>query len=58
MKNLTLAAMTAACKGALYQPDPSAGVQETASGVCVDSRLVEPGFVFVATKGERVDGHS
>ncbi len=58
MKNMTLAAMTAACKGTLCQPDPSAGGQETAAGVCVDSRLVEPGFVFVATKGERVDGHS
>lgn len=28
------------------------------TGVAIDSRLVEPGFLFVPIKGERVDGHS
>lgn len=28
-----------------------------AEGVVLDSRLVKPGYVFVATVGERVDGH-
>lgn len=27
------------------------------SGVCIDSRKVEPGCLFVALKGQRVDGH-
>lgn len=26
-------------------------------GVVLDSRKIEPGFLFIATKGERVDGH-
>ena len=28
------------------------------SGIAIDSRLVQKGFVFVAIKGEKVDGHS
>lgn len=28
------------------------------SGVAIDSRKIEPGFLFVAIQGERVDGHS
>ena len=28
------------------------------TGVVIDSRKVEPGFLFAAVKGERVDGHS
>ena len=31
--------------------------QETAKGIVIDSRQIEPGYIFVATKGERVDGH-
>jgi UDP-N-acetylmuramoyl-tripeptide--D-alanyl-D-alanine ligase len=27
-------------------------------GVCIDSRQVKPGMLFVALRGERVDGHS
>lgn len=26
-------------------------------GVCIDSRLIEPGYLFIAIKGERFDGH-
>ena len=29
-----------------------------ATNVCIDSRLIEEGGVFIATKGERVDGHT
>ena len=29
-----------------------------ASSVCIDSRIIEEGGVFIATKGERVDGHT
>lgn len=44
------------------QPKVNFGVIRAASnleakGVVIDSRKVEPGFVFVATVGERVDGH-
>lgn len=44
------------------QPRVNFGVIRSASGqeakgIVLDSRLVEPGFVFVATVGERVDGH-
>jgi UDP-N-acetylmuramoyl-tripeptide--D-alanyl-D-alanine ligase len=31
--------------------------ETTVTGVCVDSRAVEPGCLFIAMKGERVDGH-
>lgn len=44
---------------------PKAGMAEIrrasgkeAKGIVLDSRKVEPGFVFIATVGEKVDGHS
>lgn len=45
------------------QPKVNFGVIRSASnreakGIVIDSRKVEPGFVFVATVGERVDGHA
>lgn len=55
MKNMTLANITKAVNGKLYF-DNSENIE--AEGMVIDSRLVEPGFVFVATKGERVDGHT
>jgi len=30
----------------------------TVSGIAIDSRLVQNNFVFVAIKGEKIDGHS
>lgn len=44
------------------QPKVNFGIIRAASnreakGIVLDSRRVEPGFVFVATVGERVDGH-
>ncbi len=56
MKNMTLECMAAACKGQLYNGDDKQGLE--ASGVVIDSRQVEAGYVFIATRGERVDGHS
>ena len=32
-------------------------LEKEASGITWDSREVEPGFVYVALPGERVDGH-
>lgn len=60
MKNMTLINIAAACKGVLYQADSRE--QETAAKeaacVVIDSRKMEEGGIFVATRGERVDGHS
>lgn len=59
MKNLTLEKIAHACGGTIHMdPDAGRGQTEEASGVVIDSRLVTPGAVFIATKGERVDGHS
>ena len=55
MKNMGLSAICEACHGVLHGPE--AGDAE-AKGVVIDSRLVEKDFVFIATKGEKVDGHS
>ena len=30
----------------------------TVTGIAIDSRLVQKGFVFIAIKGEKIDGHS
>lgn len=61
MKNMTLKNIAAAAGGALYVGSVSmeTDVEKTeASGVVIDSRKIEKGFVFIATRGERVDGHS
>lgn len=60
MKNLTLDNIAEACGGKLYcqgMAQEETVTQEVA-GVVLDSRQVEPGYLFIATKGERVDGHS
>lgn len=55
MKNMTLENIAEACKGKLFgQPE---GVME-ASCVVIDSRKMEEGGVFIAARGEKVDGHS
>ncbi len=56
MKNLTLKNIAKAVKGTLYNaPQDLLG---EVCGVVLDSRKVEQGYLFIATKGERVDGHS
>lgn len=57
MRELTLDNITKAVGGQLYYADNASMTME-ASGVALDSRQIEKGFVFIATKGERVDGHS
>jgi len=73
MKNMTLWNIARACQGRLLIPSGSKGAEscpargmavirsasaQQAKGIVLDSRKAEPGFVFVATVGERVDGHS
>ena len=55
MKNLTLDRITEACRGT-YHGDP-AKLSEEVSGVVIDSRKVQPGYLFVAIDGERVNAH-
>lgn len=56
MKNMSLIQISRAC-GGQYIGAEACKLQEV-SGVVIDSRKVEPGFLFIAVKGERVDGHS
>lgn len=61
MKNMTLKKMADAVKGVLHtEAMPSdIHIDETeAAGVVLDSRKVGKGYVFIAARGERVDGHS
>lgn len=54
MKNLTLENISNVCGGKLFGkniPDTEAAC------VVIDSRKIEPGGIFIATKGERADGH-
>ena len=60
MKNLTLENIAGACAGKLILPDnweTEKGGRE-ASCVVIDSRKIEPEGIFIATRGEKVDGHS
>lgn len=70
MKNMTIWNIARACKGRLIVPAgrksgcSGAGISvirgaagKVAAGVVLDSRKVTPGFVFIATVGEQVDGH-
>lgn len=56
MKRLTLSNIAAACKGELYGLNDNNKYIE-ATCVEIDSRKVISGGIFIATKGERVDGH-
>lgn len=72
MKNMTLWNIARACHGRFIIPAkkqqqscPKEGMRTIraasnleARGVVLDSRKVEPGFVFVAAAGEKADGHS
>ena len=54
MRNMTLENIVKACNGILYGNDCQA---EEITGVVLDSRLVEKGSLFIATVGEKADGH-
>ena len=60
MKNMTLTNIARACNGRLIDPAEDSRKETEhaeAAGVVVDSRKAGENFIFVATKGERVDGH-
>ncbi|MBR3772754.1 MAG: UDP-N-acetylmuramoyl-tripeptide--D-alanyl-D-alanine ligase [Clostridium sp.] len=56
MKNMTLDVIAKACGGVFHGLEEQKAV--TISGITIDSRKIEEGFLFVALRGERVDGHS
>lgn len=61
MKDMTLEKIAAAVKGELHVENIAQGIDaETteAAGVVLDSRKVGKDYIFIATRGERVDGHS
>lgn len=54
--NITLEQIALSCGGKLCRAE---GKENTCiEGAVLDSRQVKPGYLFFATKGERVDGHS
>lgn len=57
MKNLTLENIASSCHGKLQLVNHDDAVKEVNS-IVIDSRKCQDGSLFVATKGERVDGHS
>lgn len=55
--NLTISEIEQACGGKLVRKDGSTESDICVTSVVIDSRKVEAGGVFLATVGERVDGH-
>ncbi len=55
MKNMTLNEIAKAVGGTLHGDNIPA---DEAAGVVIDNRLIKPGFVFIAIKGARVNGHT
>ena len=55
MKCLTIKNIVKAVKGTLY--NDKFATDEEISGVAIDSRKIAEGYLFVAIKGERADGH-
>lgn len=56
MKNMTLANIADCLNSPVCNAEGKEHIEIT--GAVLDSRKVEPGCLFFATKGERVDGHS
>ena len=56
MKGMTLDKIAEATGGTLFCEENGASVEVT--GVVIDNRNVEKGFLFIPIKGARVDGHS
>ena len=57
MKNLTVETIVKICGGTLYGEELIKERQKEAEGVVLDSRLLQKDYIFIATKGEKVDGH-
>ena len=55
MKNMTLERITEECGGVYYGSE--ADKKKEIAGAVIDSRQVESGYLFIAVKGEKVDGH-
>lgn len=55
MRNMTLLNIAKACNGKLFTT--GVAILAELKGVVIDSRLVKKDFLFIATKGEKVDGH-
>jgi len=53
---MTLKAIANACGGTYH--GPAANLEKCVEGIAIDSRKIEAGWLFAATVGERVDGHS
>ncbi len=56
MKNMSLIRIAHACGGTYYGEEGKKDVE--ISSITTDSRKTEEGCLFIAIKGERVDGHS
>lgn len=56
MKHMTLEHIIAACGGTYYGPEEN--LKKEVEGITIDSRKAEAGWLFAATIGERVDGHT
>ena len=59
MKNITIENIAKVCEGKLWGTEflTEEISRKEARGVVLDSRLLQQDYVFIATKGERVDGH-
>ena len=56
MKQMTLSNIAKACQGVYIGPKEKENIEVNA--IAIDSRQIGEGDLFIATKGERVDGHS
>lgn len=56
MKHMTLEHICTACGGTYY--GPAENYKKCVAGITIDSRKAEENWLFAATVGERVDGHS
>lgn len=55
MKHMSLKEIASACGGVYYGDDEH--YHQEVTGVAIDSRKIEPGYLFVPIRGARVDGH-
>lgn len=64
MRGMSIQAIAKACAGVVYNGNgvvadtSEACMMQEVKGVELDSRKLQEGYLFIATKGERVDGHS
>lgn len=56
MNQMTLQAVCEACHGTYF--GPAENLKKQIEGIAIDSRQIQDGWLFAATIGERVDGHS